>query len=92
MSVKDVVPRGEAIEQLARRDLDQADRGSRGWCALPTSPAPEGRTARPIGRAKPAAPRIAEVDPLADDLVVAELHDADDHHRFLVVSTPASSA
>src|SRR5215216_1027176 len=31
-------------------------------------------------------PGIAEVDPLADDLVVAELHDADDHDRVVVVA------
>src|SRR5215213_9165015 len=30
-------------------------------------------------------PGIAEVDPFADDLPVAELHDADDHHRLVVV-------
>src|SRR5215212_2373342 len=31
-------------------------------------------------------PGLAEVDPLAYDLAVAELHDADAHHRLVVVA------
>src|SRR5215211_1729017 len=40
----------------------------------------------PVGAPGRRFPGIAEVDPLADDLVVAELHDADDHHRLVVVA------
>src|SRR5918998_708174 len=40
----------------------------------------------PLGAPVRRLPRFAEVDPLADDLVVAELHDADDHHRLVVVA------
>src|ERR671910_3726828 len=40
----------------------------------------------PLGPPGRRLPGIAEVDPLADDLLVAELHDADDHHRLVVVA------
>src|ERR687897_1175512 len=40
----------------------------------------------PLGVPGRRLPGVAEVDPLADDLVVAELHDADDHHRLVVVA------
>src|SRR5690242_17918717 len=47
---------------------------------------PARRAARPIRRARRAAARNRrKVDPLADDLLVAELHGADDHHGMVVV-------
>src|SRR5829696_6534751 len=45
-----------------------------------------GRTARPPSAPGGRLPRLAEVDPLADDLLVAELHDADGHHGSVVVA------
>src|SRR3954447_25393593 len=38
-----------------------------------------------LGTPRRRLPGIAEVDPLAHDLLIAELHDADDHHRLVVV-------
>src|SRR5919109_1269761 len=40
----------------------------------------------PVGAPGRRLPGLAEVDPLADDLVVAELHDADGHHWSVVVA------
>src|SRR3954452_13931745 len=40
----------------------------------------------PLGAPGRRLPALAEVDPLADDLLVAELHDADDHQRLVVVA------
>src|SRR3954469_14089523 len=63
------------------------------WVISPRNPSPSLRLVR-IPRVEALdqvrapgrrLPGIAEVDPLADDLVVAELHDADDHHRLVVV-------
>src|SRR3954452_4969733 len=40
----------------------------------------------PLGAPGRRLPAIAEVNPLADDLLIPELHDADDHHRLVVVA------
>jgi hypothetical protein len=40
----------------------------------------------PLGAPGGRLPGIGEIDPLADDLVGAELHDADDHHGLVVVA------